>query len=364
MERTPELDASIDEWEAAAGGVLTLARRVAPLDAGEIAVDAFGVDSPDADLPSEGDPVDAAVDELLDRTDSVLQELESSIGEDSDARARATALLVADLNLADALLAAGAETAVDAGALDSPARFADTFASLADQVRNPSFDLGLDAQVVPDDVTAELEEIENAAGDEIFELATNGAVVYSATAFGSGLQNLLSGAAAEAFNKVRRNMRAIRDAFKKAATKIVAWVTGRLVKLLPEPVRDKLAEAFDNLKEKLAGGAGGIIGSGLGAALGRRDAETRWEQAGAAGKDLTEALKKVGEATSADIQRIGWVTKGRQAIDTFGANVVVGVVTAAAPWVQVAYFAAVAAVFLFVGWQLWDGIQEIGRLAP
>lgn len=102
----------------------------------------------------------------------------------------------------------------------------------------------------------------------------------------------------------------------------------------------------------------------LGAALGRGPAEARWRAAVEAGTDLTAALAQVGDATTASKQRIGWVTKGREAVDRFGADVVVGVVGNAPPPLQLAYFAAVAAVLMFVGWQLWDGLRDIGALAP
>ncbi|HEV2070373.1 MAG TPA: hypothetical protein VGR26_11310 [Acidimicrobiales bacterium] len=363
MQNTAELETSIDRWRAAAGDVLALAREVGPMGMEQIVVDSFHAGSPDDELPEEGDRADLAVDRLIAESDAVLNQIEPLVEEDADARARATALLVADLETVHALLAGGDEVAVDSFGPVAD-RFESSFALLADQVLNPGFDTGLDAVVVPDNVTAELEEIENAAGEEVWELGMNGAVAYSASAFGDGLHGLLRGQVLVLFDEVRKRFRKFRDALKRAATKVVAWVSKRIVSLLPKPLQEKLGEAFDKLKDRLEGGAPGMIGSALGAALGRDAAAQRWTDAADAGKDLTDALGKVGEATVANLERIGWVTKGRDAVDKFGADVVVKWVGAAQPHVKVAYFCAVAAVFLFVGWQLWDGIRDIGALAP
>lgn len=352
-------DREIEQWRRTADEVLALARHAEPVD-GDAAGDAVDFES-DEDL-AESDEADEIVERLITDTEAVLVRLASAMEGDVEAHAQATALLVADLVTAHALLAAD-EPAMDGG----DPTFEDQVAELAGFVADPVFrapggDAAADA-VVPDNVAAEFEEIENAAGKETFELVKNAAVQYSATALDAGLKALLAGEAAAKFEEVRRSLRKIRDALQRAATKIVAWITKRLAELLPEPVSEKLEAAFDTIKDKLEAGASGLIGSGLGIVLGRTGAEARWTEAIDHGKDINGPLAKVGEATAGHLERIEWVTKGREAIDKFGAKVVIGFVSKV-PALQVAYFCAVAAVFAFLGWQLWDGIGDIGRLAP
>lgn len=355
---TAGLDEQLAQWKRTADEVLLLARVSSPTADGPAADAAAGEEE-----QAEGDEADVLADRLIADTEAVLAKLGPAIGEDSEAHAQVTALMVADLVTANALLASADDFEADAGG----ATFEDQLAELTNSVIDPSpplasGDAAADA-VVPADVVAEFEEIEKAAGTETFELLKNGAIQYSAVALDRGLAALLRGEAAVKFEEIRKSLRRVRDSLKRAATKIVAWITGRLEKLLPQEVRDKLDKVVESAKEKLEAGAGGLIGSGLGRVLGRGAAEKRWTDAMAAGRDLTEALAKVGEATAGSVHRLKWVTKGREAIDKFGVSIVIAL-AAKVPAAQIAYFCAVAAVFAFVCWQLGDGIADIGRLAP
>jgi hypothetical protein len=351
MVSTVELTTELDRWEETASEVLSLARR---------ATDSPAVDAPDEDLPETGDPADLLAERLIADSEAVISRLESAIETDREAHAQVSALVMADLVAAHSLLATADDFVQDA----LEPTFEDNFALLASQVRTPVAPVGPAADAaVPTEVREEFEQIETAAGNETYELLKNGAIQYSAVALDQGLKALLAGRAAEQFEEIRNKLRKVRDALKRAANKIVAWITKRVISLLPKDLRDKLSSKIDDLRDKVEEGAGSLIGSGMGIVLGRTDAQRRWTEAADAGKDLTAALAAVPEATAAHLQRIGWITSGRKAIDKFGVTVVIGLVSRI-PAAQVAYFCAAGAVFLFVAWQLWDGIFDIGSLAP
>ncbi len=109
MQSTAALETSIDRWQEAAREALSLAREVGSLDMGQIATDFFDADLPETDLPEAGDPADVVVDRLIAESERVLVQLGPHILGDLDAGARATALLVADLEATHALLAGGDE---------------------------------------------------------------------------------------------------------------------------------------------------------------------------------------------------------------------------------------------------------------
>ncbi len=133
--------------------------------------------------------------------------------------------------------------------------------------------------------------------------------------------------------------------------------------MLPKVIRDKLPAVVDKIGEKLSEQVGPVVGSALGAVLGRADAQAKWDAAEAAGKDVDAALKAVVTAADAGVDRIGYVSKGRKALEKFGVDVVLNIVTKH-PAANMAYICAMVAVFGFVSWQLWDGIWDIGALAP
>lgn len=354
MVATAAFEAHVEQWQTSAQNVLNLARA-----GGGPAPD--GVDI-DAQSEESDDPANLAVDDLLGRSDDVLSDLEPALEEDQAAATQVAALVSANLVTANALITGSDDAVADVAMGD----FSTSLQELAEQLKSPSPEdfagPAADAEI-PTNVTTELEEIEDAAGTETWNLLMNAAVQYAPSALDKGLGALLQGKAAEHFKAVRDALGKWRDWLKRAATKIVEWATGTLMKLLPSQLQAKLKEAFDDLKKKLEQGAGDLIGSGMGAVLGRTNAQARWSQAIDSGRDVTEALKKVTKAADGGVGRIKWVTKGREAIDKFGISVVIAAVSTV-PSAQVAYFCAVAAVFLFVAWQLWDGIRDIGGLAP
>lgn len=343
MITSPALTSGLERWQTEIERLLELA----PL-----------TNDPDVAVDAAADP-EAQADRVIETGNAVFDELENGEG-DSEASAQVFYFALANFAGAEGAIEKEDEAAVDAGG-EAPAA---TVAMFADLVRDPnSGGATVDAVPLPKPIGEEFESIENATGAEVVALVANSAVQLSGQLLDDGLTKVLTGTAANAFHDVKEALHKIRDAFKRAATKILGWITDRLAKLLPAALRDKLAGVVDKIGEKLSDMVAPAVGSAMGFVLGRPDAEKKWEAVIGAGKDVTAALEAVTKAADAGIDRIGMVSKGRKALDKFGVDVVLKIATKH-PAATVAYICAVVAVFGYVSWQLWDGIRDIEALAP
>lgn len=341
--QSEELTSAVVSWRGSAEALLALADPLAA------AVDA----DPD-DLEQQADDL---ADAIISDGDRAIAELESAQADDPDAPTQLAAFIAANLAVTNDLLAAGE---AEADAFDGDP--GPGFAYLADQVQRPGFGAETDAIEIPDSVTEEFDEVELAAGEEIWELARSSAVHAVGVPLVDSLGQLLAGVAGQAFGEVKDAIRGLWAWAKKAAVKVAKWITDRILALLPASMRDKLTEAWDSLIENLTDQAPELIGNALGRLVGRPTAEDRWRHAVSNGYDTSAALAAVPQATAGAINRIGWIGTGRGVIEKFAGLALT--LQAAQPWGPIAYGCLVASAFAFVVWQLDDGIDDIGALAP
>lgn len=341
--QSEELTSAVVAWRGSAEALLALVDPLAP-----------AVDADPEDLEQQAD---ALADAIIRDGDQALAELEGALADDPDARTQVAAFIAANLAVTNDLLAAGE---AEADAIDGDV--GPGFAYLADQVQRPGFGAETDAIEIPESVTDEFDEVELAAGEEIWELARSSAVHAVGVPLVDSLGQLLAGVAGQAFGEVKDAIRGFWAWAKKAAVKVAKWITDKILALLPASIRDTITEAWDSLIENLTGKAPDYIGNALGGLVGRPAAEDRWREAASNGYDPTAALAAVPEATVGAISRIGWISTGRGAIEKFAGLALT--LQAAQPWGAVAYGCLVAAAFAFVVWQLDDGIDDIGALAP
>ena len=361
METTALLTVHTDRWRSAADRLLL---RSAPAAAAGV----LASDADDEAAAFEAAEIEADADELLAHADAILAETSSALVGDADATARTSAIALGTLEIAGQLLGTeddGGVLAADAPA--GPDLDLITATVLGRAGNGPAADGGtLADDAVPKPVTEQLDEIELAAGKELWELAKNEIIRFALGEFVDGLEAVLTGGAKAAFDAVRSQLSRIRDTLKRVATKIIEWFTERLSSWLPDAAMETLKKTMADQAKKFTGSVPAHIGSGLGWAFGRSEVEKAWDLAeGAPGH--ADALKLVESATDDQLQRIGWVTKGRKALDSFAGKVLRALVDVGkqlAPPFKLAYFAAVAAIAMFIGFQLWDGMWDMEKFAP
>lgn len=351
MHASENLTAAGRRWRTAADALLTEAEHLGPLEVG-----VFGELGTDDETEAGAHRVDEYVDTLLHEGDLVFAELAGPAASSSDTRFQATSLLVGTLAIGDALSMADPSPTSVFGELGVEAAQRPGFEAVRSAVAQA------DAIItVPASLDECLDEIESSGAAETWSLVTGTAGKLAGGALVAGLDGVLSGAAAAAFDTVVGQLSRWRDALKRGVVRIAAWVVEKMKSLLPDALADKVDALVATVQERLEAGAGDLGGQLYGRLLGRSRAEEAWAQAAANGADLGEAEGALAGVTSSHTGRVAWVTKGRQLIDNYDA-VVAGALAAAGPSVKLGYAALVAAVLGFVALQVWDGFGDIADL--
>lgn len=206
-----------------------------------------------------------------------------------------------------------------------------------------------------------LEKLEVAGAKESWKILSGSVGKLAGGGLVSGLQGVLQGAAAAAFEELRKRLGGVWNVLKRAVVRIAKWVVEKLKSLLPKSFDDKVDELMKSVQDVIEKGAEKIGADIYGAILGRAATEEAWSAAAAAGKDLKAAEDKLGEVVASHTARIAWVTKARGALEKFDGifAAAVGVAPAAA---QLAFAAIVAAILGFIALQVWDGFNDIEAL--
>lgn len=339
-------------WRSAADALLAQAERIGPLDVG-----VFGeLGDDEAGQEAAARRIDEQVDELLREGDSVFAELESPSAASADARFQITSLLVGTLAVGNALAVADQPPTDVFGELSVEDAQSATFADARTVVAEA------DAIVaVPSSLKESLDEIAAAGATESWELVSGGVGSLAGGALVGGLDGILKGTAAVAFDLLQAHLSGLRNTLKRGAARIATWVVEKFRSFLPREVADKVDKLVEKLQEVVEDKAGEIATDVYGRLLGRDETESAWTDAAGGGKDLTEAEGSLAGITAAHSGRIAWVTKGRKQIEKFD-TIVAGAVTTAGPAVQLAFAALVAALVGFVAVQVWDGFNDIAAL--
>ncbi len=338
-------------WQAAADALLLEAERIGPLDNG-----VFGELGTDEEGEEASRRISEQVDAMLAEGDRALEELEGPAETSADARFQALSFLVASLAVGDALAISDQAPTDVFGELSvdsvQTATFADARATVAEAVA---------AVNVPKAVPESLEKLESAGATESWKVLSGSVGKLAGGALVNGLEGVLKGAAAAAFDEVLDQLSRWRQVLKRAAVRISKWAVAKIEKLLPQSLRGKVEDLIEKIQEKLEVQVGEIATDMYGMALGRDETEAAWRDAAKNGRDLAEAEERLAGITTVHVGRIAWVTKGRKIIDKF--EVVVSAALASVPAAAKLGFAAlVAAVLAFVAFQVWDAFNDIEAL--
>ncbi|MGB9373488.1 MAG: hypothetical protein WCA82_04930 [Jiangellales bacterium] len=339
------------KWRATADTLLLEAERLGPLEVG-----IFGELGTDDEGEAAAGRIDEQVDALLAEGEQALLELREPAAASTDARFQATSLLVGTLAVGDALSMAGGSPGGVFGELSVRGVQATTFA----EARTTVAETGAFV-TVPTSLAEGLEKIESAGAEESWRVLSGHVGKLAGGALVAGLDGVLKGAAAAAFDALREHLTRWYDVLKRSVVRIAQWVVDRLTSLLPRELAVRVDEFVTALQKKLEAGVGQIATDVYGRTLGRDDTEKAWRDAAADGRDLGEAEKALAAVTTSHTGRIAWVTKGREIIEKFD-SLVAGAVAALPATAQLAFAALVAAVLGFVALQVWDGFNDVEAL--
>lgn len=350
MYSSSALTSATAAWTAAADSLLDEAQRIAPLRKGRLLIE----ESDEAN-EAQAARIEQQVEAMLAEGDRVWSELEGGLST-SDGRFQAGSFLMGTLALGDSLQAADPAPDDTMEPIDARLIQVDTFANARMLVSHTSAVL-----TTPDALETNLEQIETCGANESWKLLSGAAGKLAGGALVSGLEGILSGAAAAAFSELKKLVTRWWEVLKKAALRIMEWVIEKVKKLLPDALGDKVDKLVEQMQEWLTNSAGAAATDAYGRLLGRGDTEAAWEKARASGKDLTEAESNLAGIVEAHTGRIGWVTKGRTLVERYD-SIVAGVVGAAPDLVKVGFAALVAACLGFVAIQVSDGFNDIEAL--
>lgn len=362
METSPELRNAAERWRAAADQLIATAERAGPLEP-----DVFGDALFEEDASAEA-LLREQVRTLLATSDEIVNAAGDFAETDEDARARAAAVLFGNLEVSGALLTTTDAPDVVFGELGLEP--SDTLQLIEARTTVAEFESVIvgtpgvaGAQVtLPTSLTEKLEDLETKGADEAIALSKASATAVAGSALVSGLNGVLRGSAAAAFNALQDALGGIRNMIKRGVVRIANWIVDRIRKLLPAPFQSKLDVAIDAVKDKVAAGVPRVVGDAVGAVLGRGECEDAWREAVGAGRDLSKAESALATATDPHVKRLGWVTKARGHVEKFDGKIMQTVVATLPPPAQLAFFALVAAVFAFAFLQVWDGFNDVEAL--
>jgi len=337
-----------ERWRASVERVIEFAEVAAPLSEsgyGDMAFD---------DAPDPRTTLDDRVTRMLDDSKATLRSLPDTTAQVS--------ILLADLEVAHVLMTASQEPddvfsdfGLQAGAV---IRFDEARVQVSVLQDAALGVVEASPRVLPKEVAGELDELQNAGGEELVGIAKSPITWAAVVGGGGAVSAFVANNAPEAFQQVKAALTWL----KKAAMRVIEWVTKKLRNLLPEAFREKFDEIWDKIKDNLKDSASTIVGAGLGLVLGRSAVEEAWLALPA--EQSKERATTLADVTAKQLSRIGYVTVGRNAVDKWELAIV-PVLTAAglAPQIKIVALAIVVAVVGFVGYQVWDGFEEIKRLA-
>lgn len=204
---------------------------------------------------------------------------------------------------------------------------------------------------------ANLDALQKAGADELLALAGSDVAWASLLAMGGGLVAVGGAVVKNAVSTVSENL----GRFRRVALDLFQWIVQRLRQLLPESFREWFDEQLDSLKEKVSSKILSQIADTL-AGYGRIEAEKEWDSAAGEGRDLSRAKDQLGNTSGARISMIGYISTGREKVDSI-AGMLTTAVGVAAPQVGIIVGSAVIVIFAFVVFQTAAGFGDVGNLA-
>ncbi|WP_436498705.1 hypothetical protein [Actinokineospora sp. HUAS TT18] len=342
---------SAADWRTAADSLLDVARATVPLPANDLT--GLSVEASTVAATAEEEVADR-VDALLASSDAVCAEIVAETG-----TADVLPVLLAGLEVGNALLVASQDTEVVFSTLGAEdASLAGTRAAL-DEYENAILGNAAAEVALPEELTDKLEKLEMVGAEELVALGREAAMQTALGNMVAGIASVAGPVVKDAFDWVKERVNFVR----RAAVRVMEWVVAKFRGLVPENFRDKFDQALDKITEAISKGIEKGVGDILGKVLGRREAEDAWRVGLSDGKDLAAAKAALPDVISGHIKRVGYVSTGRKAVSG-AAAVVQKVLAIGTSQVQIALGALALALIAFVGWQVWDGFNDIEALVP
>lgn len=353
----------VQSWRSSAEALLEVAESAAPMTDQEFTRSFTPGEDPEAVIA-------AKVEDFLEKSSATLRTLKTekvrTLGAGQGPAAGTMETLLFDLEVAEAILAAseapGDGAAGPATARGNTRNFKDTRARLnALEASVLGTERGTSrlraAAADGSQPGATLDGIQNAGADELWALGQDATVVGALGAGVKSLANLGGKNVKDAFEKLKKALSGGLNWLKRASVRILEWVIARLRKLVPESARARFDELVEAARDKLKDGVKAQFSALLGSLLGRKDVESAW----AAATDTADAEAKLESVTAGHLERIGYISTARTFAENFGTAIPKALVGAPGP-VQVAVGALVVAVIVFVGYQVFDGFNDVEAL--
>ena len=340
-----DIAAATESWRARAESLISFAELTAPAPEDDFSLfSAARIEDPEAEL-------EARVSALLEESDNAVPD---------DAGASGLPLLLGDLEVASVLLTASQEPdLMDAamGLEGGAVRFDEARVRLAILTDAANGVVETPARQLPESVGGKFDELQNAGGSEIVELAKSPTVQAAAIGGVKALVVVTGPQVAQSFEAVKRAVSWIR----RQAVRIIQWVIEKLRSLVPEAFRERFDDLVEKTKEKLVDGIPGLVGDVLGALLGRPAATDAWRSI--TDERSAELEPRLDDTVKGQLTRIGYITTARTTVDRF--SIVAESISAVdvVPHVRIAVFAVVGGVLGFVGYQVFDGFRRLEELA-
>lgn len=368
------LQEAVDGWSASADTLLRVAQAAAPLQPDDL--QSLSLQVPEVVGAEEGtgtatgptrhvtaETFNSQVEEFIDSSEAVIHSVMLEAPTREDGASRAVAVLIGNMEVAQVLMVAGDEpdaAVASFGVTETSMMDLAASRSVLDELRATLFGEPPPGTPLPTALGEGLEKLEVAGAKEMGELLQDALMRAALGGAVSGLEVLdRSGTLKKAFDGVRKHLHAIRE----AAVRLTQWALERLYRLVPEKFRKQFDEKLEDLKKGLLDEVGDVLTNTVGFVFGRRDVEFAWQKAIDDGVDMTNLLPRVGSIIDAHTHRIGQISRLRTAATTVAA-LITAVAAAAAAHVQVIIGALALLVLAVVGYQMWDGFNDVQSLIP
>lgn len=325
-----------------------------------------------ADATSE-EAVRRGVDRLLRNSRAVMSRTGTAgRGRGREAGGQAIAVLLFDLEVSRAMLAAGeapsaektARASESDGADEAWAGSAERLDALETWIDDPALLVDRTPELTPRGLTqgatepgATLDKLQSAGADELLALATSALAANATGAALHAVGELAGPAVRGALDSARKALSKGLAWLKRGALQIITWVLGKFASTLSAEDASAVDSLARALEAKLKAGAKAGFSEALGDALGRHGVENAWASA----SSTAAALSLLEPVAHSHLVRIGYVSTARGAAETALA-VVAGVLAVAPATVQILAGALVLSVVAFVGYQVFDGFRDIKAL--
>lgn len=357
------LEASVEQWRAAADSVLAVAESAALLPADSVIGLSLDTDEPSAAAgPTVHAEVGARFDRFLDQSDAVTAQLRADAGDGHNGTADAVPVLLGVMEVSSALMAASQEPEEALSTLGVDASGAPDLGvarRALDEFRAALLGQAVEGTVPqPAELTESLETLETTGTEEILALIGDATVQVAVAHMVDGAVTLGGKTVKDSFDWVKDHI----SFLKRVAIKGFEWVVNKFRALTPDWFGDWVEKQLGKLLDAVKDKAPDVAANAVGYFAGRRKVDYAWQAKLDAGVNMDDELAMVAAVVKAHVKDIGRVSRGRAVVSAATTFVTV-VLSVTIPYVQVVLGALALAVFGFVWYLLVDGYNDVEALA-